>query len=59
MPCPRLPGFIGPGRTVRGTVVVLAGYAAGTSYAQVQRSLLRYSAFVVVPTVALVAWLVR
>jgi membrane-associated protein len=40
---------------------VLLGYAAGASYAQVQQSLGRYSAFVVLGVVAggLLTWRVR
>jgi membrane-associated protein len=49
------------GGLVWGAAVVLLGYAAGASYAQVQQSLGRYSAFVVLGVVAagLITWRVR
>jgi membrane protein DedA with SNARE-associated domain len=49
------------GGLVWGVAVVLLGYAAGASYAQVQQSLGRYSTFVVLAVVAvgLLTWRVR
>jgi membrane-associated protein len=61
MPYPRFLAFNAAGGLAWGSVVVLAGYAAGASYAQVERSLGRWTALVVATVVvlALVGWRIR
>jgi membrane protein DedA with SNARE-associated domain len=61
MPYLRFLAFNAAGGLVWGAVVVLTGYAAGASYAQVQQSLGRYTALTVVAVAAvgLLAWRVR
>jgi membrane-associated protein len=61
MPYLRFLGFNAAGGLAWGAVVVLAGYAAGASYAQVQHSLGRYSALAVVAVaiVGLLVWRLR
>jgi membrane protein DedA with SNARE-associated domain len=61
MPYPTFLAYNTAGGLVWGVAVVLLGYAAGASYAQVQQSVGRYSAFVVLAVVAvgLLAWRIR
>jgi membrane-associated protein len=61
MPYPRFLAFNAAGGLVWGSVVVLAGYAAGASYETVQKTVGRGSALVVltVVLVALAVWRVR
>ncbi|HET7397016.1 MAG TPA: DedA family protein [Intrasporangium sp.] len=61
MPYPRFLAFNAAGGVVWGAVVVTAGYLAGASYAQVEKTLGRDGAFVAlaVAVVALVVWRVR
>ncbi|WP_138756730.1 DedA family protein [Modestobacter altitudinis] len=61
MPYPRFLAFNAAGGLAWGSVVVLAGYAAGASYAQVERGLGRWTALVVaaVLVLALLAWRIR
>ena len=53
--------FNAAGGLVWGTVIVLVGYAAGASYAQVQQSAGRYSALAIaaLTVVFLLAWWIR
>lgn len=61
MPYPKFLAFNAAGGLVWGTVVVLAGYFAGQSYAKVEATLGRDAALVVlgIAMVALVVWRVR
>jgi membrane-associated protein len=61
MPYPRFLAFNAAGGLAWGSVVVLAGYAAGASYAQVEQGLGRWTALVVAAVVvlALLGWRVR
>ena len=61
MPYPRFLAFNAAGGLAWGSVVVLAGYAAGASYAQVEQRLGRWTALVVAAVVvlALLAWRIR
>lgn len=61
MPYPRFLVFNAAGGLVWGTVVVLAGYAAGASYARIEKTIGRGSAAVVLALVlvAAVVWRVR
>lgn len=61
MPYPRFLAFNAAGGAVWGAVVVTAGYLAGASYAQVERTLGRGGALVVLglALVVLVVWRVR
>lgn len=61
MPYPRFLAFNAAGGLAWGSVVVLTGYAAGASYAQVEQGLGRWTALVVAAVVvlALLAWRIR
>ena len=61
MPYPRFLAFNAAGGLAWGSVVVLTGYAAGASYAQVEQRLGRWTALVVAAVVvlALLAWRIR
>jgi membrane-associated protein len=61
MPYPRFLAFNAAGGILWGTVVVLVGYAAGASYATVERTVGRGAALVVlaIALVALAAWRIR
>lgn len=61
MPYPRFLAYNAAGGVAWGTTVVLAGYAAGASYAQVERSLGRWTAVAVAAVVVLglLTWRIR
>ncbi len=61
MPYPRFLAWNAVGRLTWGATVVLLGYAAGASYAQVEKTFGRDAAFVVlaIVIVAVVVWRLR